>query len=191
MHAALYMIALFCNTNIATDAFDHHRKQVSKPLTGPDIEPHSAPRGWPDSGCGASNLLRNSRTDDARGTKVPTAAGSGHGFSVRLGQAESPHPAFVRRRVIPLRKTHFKLLTGLALQQKPRYLGRDRTCALIEFRRREVCDRVLHHEEAKFRNAPAPRHGAAGQLEHVRDDRRRRNAVLFKYYAVEHTARAA
>ena len=82
-------------------------------------------------------------------------------------------------------------LGRLAFQQELDDFGHDRGGALIELRRREVRDRMRHHEEAKIGNAPAPGHRPAGHLEHVRDDRGRRNAVLFKYYAVEHTARAA
>ncbi len=111
----------------------------------------------------------------------------------------SPAPGLYCRAV--LLEAHAYRATGraaallalgrLAFQQKLDDLGHDRGGALIEFCRREVRDRVRHHEEAKIRNAPAPGHRPAGHFEHVRDDRCRRNAVLFKYYAVEHTARAA
>ena len=80
---------------------------------------------------------------------------------------------------------------ALTLQQQPDDLRNDRCGALIELCRRQICDGMRHRQEAKIRQTPGARHRAARDLENVGDDRRRGNAVLFKYYAVEHTARAA
>jgi hypothetical protein len=79
----------------------------------------------------------------------------------------------------------------LALQKKAHNVGHDRGSALIELRRGQVRDRMGHREELKIRKTPRACHCVAGYFEHIGDDRCRRNAMLFKNDAVEHTARAA
>jgi hypothetical protein len=82
-------------------------------------------------------------------------------------------------------------LRALTFKQKLHHFRHDGGGTLIEFRRRQVGDGVGHREEAKIRKTPGAGHSATGGFENVRDDRSGRNPVLFKHYAVEHTARAA
>jgi len=79
----------------------------------------------------------------------------------------------------------------LTLEKELHDLRHDRRGTLVELRRRQVRDRVRHREELEVRKTPGSSHGLAGDFENVRNDRGGRHAVLFKYYAVEHTARAA
>ena len=79
----------------------------------------------------------------------------------------------------------------LSFQQKAHDLGNDRGGAAVELVRREVRDRVRHRDEFEVRQTPRARHRRAGRLEHVRDDRCGRYAVLFEHDAVEDTPRRA
>jgi hypothetical protein len=79
----------------------------------------------------------------------------------------------------------------LTLEQKPHDLRHDGRGPLIELCGRQVRDRVRHREKAKIGQAPRSRHSPPRYGEHVGNDRRRWNAMLFENDAVEHTARAA
>ena len=79
----------------------------------------------------------------------------------------------------------------LAFEQQLDYLRRNFPRALIELRFGEIGNRVRHGEEFKILQSPRACHRLAGSHEHIRDDRCRRHTLLFKHYAVEHTARAA
>ena len=79
----------------------------------------------------------------------------------------------------------------LTLEQQPHDFGHDFTRALIELLAAQIRDRMRHVEEAEILESPRACHRVAGADKYVGDNRRRRHAVLFEYYAVEHTARAA
>src|SRR6185503_228178 len=79
----------------------------------------------------------------------------------------------------------------LSLEQQLHHLRRDFRGALIELRIGQVGDRVRHLQELEVRQPPRAGHGLAGCPEDVRDEGRRRNAVLFENDTVEHTARRA
>src|SRR5688500_16082967 len=79
----------------------------------------------------------------------------------------------------------------LPFPQQIDHLRRDLASALIELLRRQVGNRMRHHDETEVRQAPGAGHCLSGLFEYVRDNGRRRNALLFEYDTVEHTARAA
>ena len=82
-------------------------------------------------------------------------------------------------------------LADLPFHQQFNHFGCNFFCALIELLRREIRDGVRHFQKAETFQTPGARHRVAGGTKHVRDDRSRGNTLLFKYDAVEHTARAA
>jgi hypothetical protein len=82
-------------------------------------------------------------------------------------------------------------LTLLSLEQQPNDLRDNRSSAVVELRGRQVRDRVRHGEKFEVGKTPRSGHRTSGHLEHISHYRSGRDAVLFKHYAVEHTARAA
>ena len=84
-----------------------------------------------------------------------------------------------------------RLMRRLTFQQQLDDLRRDIARAAIEFFIREVGNRMRHGKEFEILEAPRAGHRLAGTHEYVGDDGCRRYTVLFEYYAVEHTARAA
>jgi len=82
-------------------------------------------------------------------------------------------------------------LTDLAFEQELGHFGRNLLRALVELRGREISDRMRHFQKTEFRQTPTASHCPSGGFEHVRDNGRRGNTMLFEYYAVEDTPRAA
>src|SRR5690349_813574 len=79
----------------------------------------------------------------------------------------------------------------LPFEKKLHDLRHDGSGALIELRGRQVRNRMRHGQELEIRETPRARHRCASRLEHVRDDRCGRYAVLFEHDAVEDTPRRA
>ena len=116
------------------------------------------------------------RRQDGKAQPRPVA---GSVVSLQLG----PRLARVRRMR--------PVLGGLTFQQKLHHLRHDSSSPLIELRRRQVCDRMRHRNEFEIGQAPCARHRRARRLENVRNNGRRRYAVLFEHDAVEDTPRRA
>src|SRR5690242_19859261 len=83
------------------------------------------------------------------------------------------------------------VLRFLAFEQQLYNLGHYSACALIEFARGQIRYWMRHRQKTEFMQAPRARHRAPRGSEDIGDDGSRGNALLFEYYAVEHTARAA
>src|SRR5258706_3710528 len=82
-------------------------------------------------------------------------------------------------------------MNRLTLEQQPHNFRHDFARRPIELLAGQIRDRMRHIEKAEILESPRACHRIAGADKYVGDDRRRRHAVLFEYYAVEHTARAA
>jgi len=83
------------------------------------------------------------------------------------------------------------LLNRLSFEQQFDDLWCDVARSLVELFTGEISNWMRHRKKPELLQSPRARHGLTGPHEDIRDDGRRRNALLFEYYAVEHTARAA